>query len=49
MDQSDSDWQAALDEANLPFQPLSLAFSHINNFVDMPKVNCLRASSFHGI
>lgn len=26
----------------LPFTPLSLAFDHINYYVDMPAVSCLR-------
>lgn len=29
----------------LPFQPLSLAFNHINYYVDMPEVSC----SFGGL
>jgi len=27
----------------LPFQPLSLAFSHVNYYVDMPTVSLFRA------
>ncbi|CAL5090781.1 unnamed protein product [Urochloa decumbens] len=36
-DQMFEGWRDPIDPSNLPFQPLSLVFSQINYFVDMPR------------
>jgi hypothetical protein len=40
-DQFFGGWRDPIDRGNLPFQPLSLVFSQISYFVDMPRVSSL--------
>ncbi|TVU11150.1 hypothetical protein EJB05_44717, partial [Eragrostis curvula] len=37
IEQVQGGWKASINQGNLPFQPLTLVFSHINYFVDTPK------------